>query len=93
MSNYGHLNSTWNFEYERFYNVGGDVGGSESNNTAMMHHRFLAGGEVAPKVDYAILGIVVITLALVLLVEAVRHSVSYFSCVPLIHFSLEWVNG
>jgi hypothetical protein len=41
----------------------------------ILQHRLLASDD-APTVDYAILGIVVITLGLVLLVEAVRHSVS-----------------
>lgn len=74
-----------------------DVGNSISNggglgelsaNTArdggfMILHRLLASDD-APTVDYAILGIVVITLGLVLLVEAVRHSVSaYKYCVAL----------
>jgi hypothetical protein len=44
----------------------------------ILQHRLLA-SEDAPTVDYAILGIVVITLGLVLLVEAVRHSVSVFA--------------
>ena len=42
--------------------------------------RLLASDD-APTVDYAVLGIAVITLGLVLLVEAVRHSVSLLWCI------------
>jgi hypothetical protein len=62
-------------------NGGGIIGGellSTNDNTGRgfaILHRLLASDD-APTVDYAVLGIAVITLGLVLLVEAVRHSVS-----------------
>lgn len=53
-------------------------------------HRLLASDD-EPTVDYAVLGIAVITLGLVLLVEAVRHSVSLMWCIEtLIKFVPLW---
>ena len=65
---------------------GGIIGGGELLSTNddgrgfAMLHRLLAGDD-APTVDYAVLGIAVITLGLVLLVEAVRHGVSLLWCI------------
>ena len=65
--------------------ISGELLSNNNNNDtggggfmSLHQHRLLA-SEDAPTVDYAILGIVVITLGLVLLVEAVRHSVSVFA--------------
>ena len=76
-------------------NGGGIIGGellstNDGGRGFAILHRLLASDD-APTVDYAVLGIAVITLGLVLLVEAVRHSVSLLWCIEtLIKFVPLW---
>ena len=60
--------------YQQSYEYDNNNSSSEKSYHQNEHHRFLApDGLRVPTVDYAVISVVVITLALVLFIEVMRH--------------------